>query len=579
MLLVDSNPHHAWVSMLNYAFGIKDRSKMKRVFDAFIDNDFQFERKQRIDTDSTIFTSEKKRKTTFTAYNVFKKQKCAEFRETFVKILEKILRHEYNKLTDEDRTALQIKADQELQRAPFIWGEIKEFLLKTKGKVSYRSISNNIGPIVSHATIYRILNRQEGWHMRKDRTLPSLDIQAKKRRLQWSHSFWLFYISASCVPVQKAIFVTVHMDEKWFRGIVNRTNNKVLTSIGLEGVDYFAHHKAHIDKIMYIVVTAFALTNDNDITKGGVVVPVSCIRVGKMMKAQRDSWKKVYDENGNRLKTDANISRRRGDEYFKPMEITGSSEGTANKPKFSLWKAYKNYIIPDLEKKVIRRFSNNGQRRVIVVLQEDGAGPHKDQRYLRRMQRVFHKKGWIKFNQPSQSPVTNVHDACIFPMMSKEVSNEQAVMFGSKLLRGEQLHKAVMNVWHDKRNELAMARAFAGHHQIVSSIMNYKGDNNYLFEKGGLSFGIRKTFIGNEEGNGVIPVTLAPDTDEETLQGQILHQMKKHKLKYEKPAVSVLEKAQMTKEMRELFCELMDPHKMSHDLHTAWFKLTEGVPL
>ena len=36
------------------------------------------------------------------------------------------------------------------------------------------------------------------------------------------------------------------------------------------------------------------------------------------------------------------------------------------------------------------------------------------------------KHGYLLFNQSSQFPIFNVHDSCIFPMMSKHVSHEQA---------------------------------------------------------------------------------------------------------------------------------------------------------
>ena len=227
-----------------------------------------------------------------------------------------------------------------------------------------------------------------------------------------------------------------------------------------------------------------------------------------------------------------------------------------------------------MEQKVVDQFSENGRRKVVIIRQEDGAGPHNDKCYLRRMKRSFQKRDWLLFNQPSQSPVTNVHDACIFPMMSKAVSKEQAVTFGSTLLKGEQLHNTVNKVWHDERNKLAMARAFAGHHQIVTSIMKHKGDNNYLSEKGGLSFGMWKVFIRNEEGGGVQLITLAAEREDQTLQGQILRQQRQ--LKYEKPAVAELQRASLTKEMREILLEHMDPHKMSDDLHSAWYQLTGG---
>jgi len=31
------------------------------------------------------------------------------------------------------------------------------------------------------------------------------------------------------------------------------------------------------------------------------------------------------------------------------------------------------------------------------------------------MARLFEERDWLLFNQPSQSPITNVHNACVFP--------------------------------------------------------------------------------------------------------------------------------------------------------------------
>ena len=93
--------------------------------------------------------------------------------------------------------------------------------------------------------------------------------------------------------------VLVHMDEKWFYAVRTRCNTKVLASIGLEPHDYYVHHKKHIGKEMYICVTAFVLTNNNDIRLGGTAVPVSMIRVGKMVCAPKDSYKRVYRPDGS----------------------------------------------------------------------------------------------------------------------------------------------------------------------------------------------------------------------------------------------------------------------------------------
>ena len=131
-----------------------------------------------------------------------------------------------------------------------------------------------------------------------------------------------------------------------------------------------------------------------------------------------------------------------------------------------------------------------------------------------------------------------------------------------------------MKVWNDDKNKLAMARAFSGHHQFVASIIAHGGDNDYLSKKGGLSFGVRRTFIRNEDGDGVVPVTLAPEAEGQTVQGQFLHQNQMRGLKYKKPALSELQRATLTKEMKELLLEHMDGNLMDGDMHAAWFELS-----
>ena len=209
--------------------------------------------------------------------------------------------------------------------------------------------------------------------------------------------------------------------------------------------------------------------------------------------------------------------------------------------------------------------------------QEDSAGPHCDKTYLHEMREEFLKRDWLLFNQPSQSPVTNVHDACIFPMMSKEVSKEQAITFGSKMLRQNQLHDTVMKVWQNDNHKTAMARAFAAHPQIVSAIIEHQGDNKYLSERGGLSFGIRTTYRCNEEGDGVELIDLAPQTEAETAAGIILEdRRKKGILKYNPPKLNTLEHANPTTEMKEIilqhFCEDLTTDEDS-DVRDALTKL------
>ena len=326
---------------------------------------------------------------------------------------------------------------------------------------------------------------------------------------------------------------------------------------------------------MYICVTAFVLTNNNDIRQGGTAVPISMIRVGSMVKAAKDSYKRVYRPNGSYHypKVNSNRLRKKGEMYFKSMELNGSSEGTQKCPKVSLLKEYKEKIIPAIEQKVVERFNNGGQRKVIVLKQEDGAGLHNDKTYLREMKTEFWtKREWVLFNQSSQSPTFNVHDMCVFPMLSKAVSREQALTFGSRMLKGEQLNQMVMKVRNDETNLTAIARSFAGHCQIVCAAIHHKGDNIYLKEKGGLSFGIRRTFVRNEKGDGIIPVTLAPEHEGETLTGSFLGESAIDGLKYKSPDVTMLEHARLTDEMVTLLDKYMDKARMTEAHREVWYR-------
>ena len=43
-----------------------------------------------------------------------------------------------------------------------------------------------------------------------------MDSGARERRLIFAESWWLLYLSVAAVPVQRVLFVVVHMDEKFY---------------------------------------------------------------------------------------------------------------------------------------------------------------------------------------------------------------------------------------------------------------------------------------------------------------------------------------------------------------------------
>ena len=155
------------------------------------------------------------------------------------------------------------------------------------------------------------------------------------------------------------------------------------------------------------------------------------------------------------------------------------------------------------------------------------------------------------------------------------MSREQALVYGSRLLKGEQLFQSVQSVWNDESNHLAMSRAFAGHHQIVLSIIHHNGDNKYLVEKGGLSFGTRTSYVPDHEGKGVVPVPIAPSSEGETTQGSFLNERSSRNLKYELPAVKDLDKFHLDSYMVKRLYDLLNFDDVPADLKSVWDDLIQ----
>jgi hypothetical protein len=139
------------------------------------------------------------------------------------------------------------------------------------------------------------------------------------------------------------------------------------------------------------------------------------------------------------------------------------------------------------------------QYNAVIRYQEDGAGPHRCNIYRAFIADEFAARGWMYAPQPGQSPIVNVSDACIFPTMSKQISQQQLIKFGPRVLRADELIAEVERAWLILPLS-TIARSFAGHHQIVCAILDAEGGNNFLRDNTGLHFGVRKTYVNTEDG-------------------------------------------------------------------------------
>ena len=184
--------------------------------------------------------------------------------------------------------------------------------------------------------------------------LPHPNTTAKFRRAKWAEIFWLFWKSVKTDPTTKIKFVLIHMDEKWLYVVRCRTNCKVITSVGVEPNDYYAQHKNHTGKQMYIVVTAFML-NDNDIEKGGMAIPICCVRVGKMVKASRDSYSRVYNDGGSSFtypKVQENLLREKERSISKGWNLREAISGRKKIQRCLSWMSQKIQLFQQSKRKL-----------------------------------------------------------------------------------------------------------------------------------------------------------------------------------------------------------------------------------
>jgi len=115
----------------------------------------------------------------------------------------------------------------------------------------------------------------------------------------------------------------------------------------------------------------------------------------------------------------------------------------------------------------------------------------------------------------------------------------------------------------------ALARAYSDHHQIVCAMLESNGGNDYLRERKGLNFGVRKAFMTTEDGEGVMLVPELPN-ETESIQHQILAERNSRDLKHAPPDIRTLTKGKLTEAMIGLLRELMEERRMDDEVKEYW---------
>ena len=526
--------------LLAEAWGVSKRTINNIDKQSMSSREMQTERKRRHDAGTSIFTSCKKMKATLSPFAVFLKTMRRESRGELLS--HSSLKAQWTGMSNDDKEQYEHIAADLQQRGQHLADDVTVLLRKTRGSISWRRLATELsgGPgqiqIVSPKATMKYIMGLQGSKYVATTIRPLLNKCSRQRRFKWPISFWLFWNNAKLLA-QKVQVLLVHMDEKWALGIVGRRNNKSVPALGVEPLNTTVHHKSHIPKVMVIATTGF-LPHDNNMASGGVAIKVSLTRVGRMKKADKDSYRRVYKDDGSfhYPNLPENLLRKKGTEYFQSLDITGSSEGTDAKPKFSLLKFFLETEIPALESVVAALQAKEPSRRFVVRYQMDGAGPHQDRRLLDTLQQEFAERQWMMKFQPANSPLTNVKDACIFPAMSKRVSQEQSMLFGGRAMQQEEIWKTVVDTWETMPLE-TIARSYTAHHQVVNAIANCKGGDEFTKEHKALHFGIRQHCTPYYEGEAT-EASGVQVWDEILVDPDIADAVQATAFRYEKPDTS-----------------------------------------
>jgi hypothetical protein len=101
--------------------------------------------------------------------------------------------------------------------------------------------------------------------------------------------------------------------------------------------------------------------------------------------------------------------------YFVDLNVTGSVEGTSDKPKFALRSLFEKTVFPRISDLVK---SGGEYAGYVPVIQGDNTGPHQDGDFVRFCKTYCVDNGWHWQPQAPQMPYMNNLDLAVLPSMS-----------------------------------------------------------------------------------------------------------------------------------------------------------------
>ena len=298
----------------------------------------------------------------------------------------------------------------------------------------------------------------------------------------------------------KGKYLLVHLDEKWFYGLLLR-HAKVCEALGLEKTHLYAQHKNHITKVLMLAVVGIAF--EDSLENGGIGVRLGIYRAeAAKIAGKRQNEARVDPESGKvsypKEENGGTKIRDKGDVYFKDVEVTGSTSGTSSKPKFCLLWFLREILFPQLQTLV----GPGGQfEGYCPIIQWDNAGPHTDKTLVAFAEKFCAEQrptpwGWEP--QGPQMPHANVLDLLVFPKLSRHHGHVVRRAAGRSVAKPDV-------IWQHARAEFLkcssvdIAKAFVLAHRLMAKVIAADGYNHFL-DEGGVHSGVREDFTVTVDG-------------------------------------------------------------------------------
>ena len=298
--------------------------------------------------------------------------------------------------------------------------------------------------------------------------------------------------------------IWVHYDEKWFWGWLLRRRAKLDRARGLTKRAIKIKNKQHVPKAMFVCFAGFAFKGSP--LNGGDGLKLGMVRTMRAKLNQRVQRARVDDPDTGTYTFSGEVVRRKGDARMVDCNVTGSSKGSTDAPKFDLKSVFIDHLFP-----LLRELTGPGGKYAgyDVVIQGDNAGPHREGDFEMSMRSAIKKINrelggrtcWMWEPQAPHMPHSNVDDLAIFPSLSKLVQRMGRKRFKGKkarVLTSDQIDECVMKAW-DEYQSCKIARTFVEAYLMMDKVIEEKGDTAFLAQ-GGFHFGVGKNFVDTDTG-------------------------------------------------------------------------------